>query len=117
MISREDCVALCGLTPDEIAAIAEHEHVPEVAATAVGRYLLNSNHGPEDIRNMIIDDIRAALNDGRVKHAAELLSALRHFMETHLDAQRCMTAGPRHRFQEISKAAPIDKSFASTNLT
>lgn len=87
MISIEDCIALCGLTPEEITAIAEHEHVPEVAATALASYLLNRNHGQEDIRNMIVDDIRTALNDGRVKHAAELFSALRHFLETHPKAQ------------------------------
>jgi hypothetical protein len=87
MISLDDCVALCGLTPDEIAAIAEHEHVPEIAATALARYLLNCNQGSENIRNMIVDDIRAALSDGRMKHAAELLCALRHFLETHSDAQ------------------------------
>jgi len=87
MISLDDCVALCGLTPDEIAAIAEHEHVPEIAATALARYLLDRNQGPEDIRNMIVDDIRAALSDDRMKHAAELLCGLRHFLETHSDAQ------------------------------
>lgn len=87
MISLEDCIALCGLTPEEITAVAEHEHVPEVAATALARYLLNSNHGQEDIRNMIVDDIRMAIDDGRITHAAELFSALRHFLETHPRAQ------------------------------
>ena len=32
MISIEDCVALCGLTKEEVHAIAEHEHVPRHAA-------------------------------------------------------------------------------------
>jgi len=92
MISIEDCIALCGLTPEEIAAVAEHEHVPEVAATALARYLLNRNHGQEDIRNMIVDDIRVALADGHVKHATELFSALRHFLETHPKAQKSFAA-------------------------
>ena len=26
MISLEDCIALCGLTKEEVLAIAEHEH-------------------------------------------------------------------------------------------
>ena len=33
MLSLEDCIALCGLTEDEVLAIAEHEHIPEIAAT------------------------------------------------------------------------------------
>jgi hypothetical protein len=40
MITLEDCVALCGLTEEEVLAIAEHEHVPEIAATALASYLL-----------------------------------------------------------------------------
>ena len=39
MISLEDCIALCGFE-QEVLAIAEHEHVPEVAAAAMARYLL-----------------------------------------------------------------------------
>jgi hypothetical protein len=32
---------------------------------------------------MIIDDIHKALDEGRVRHAAELFMALRHFLEHH----------------------------------
>jgi hypothetical protein len=33
MITIEDCIALCGLTREEIDAVAEHEHLPEAAAS------------------------------------------------------------------------------------
>jgi hypothetical protein len=88
MITLEDCVALCGLEPDEVAAIGEHEHIPEAAAAALASYLLNQAGGAERIRTMIIDDIHAALDQGRVKHAAELFSALRHFLNEHPDARK-----------------------------
>jgi hypothetical protein len=39
MITLGDCVALCGLTEEEVLAIAEHEHVPEIAAAALAEYL------------------------------------------------------------------------------
>ena len=45
MISMKDCIALCGLNEQEVMAIAEHEHVPEIAAAAMGRYLLESPAG------------------------------------------------------------------------
>jgi hypothetical protein len=32
---------------------------------------------------MIVDDIHKALDDGRVKHAAELFGALQHFLRDH----------------------------------
>ena len=86
MISLEDCIALCGLTEEEVLAIAEHEHVPEAAAALLARYLLTQPHGLEKIQKMIRDDIRAALSAGHVKHAAELVSAMRHLMATHPEA-------------------------------
>jgi hypothetical protein len=87
MISREDCIALCGLDEDEVAALSEHEHIPEIAATALANYLLRQPHGGETIRGMIIDDIHKALDAGRVKHASELFMALRHFLSEHPEAR------------------------------
>jgi len=86
MISIEDCIAFCGLTREEVDAVSECEHVPETAAAALANHLLNTSGGAERIRQMIIDDIHAALNDGRIQHASELFAALRHFVETHADA-------------------------------
>lgn len=83
MISYDDCAAMCGLDLDEIGAIAEHEHVPEVAAAALGNYLLHKAGGETEIRRMLVDDIRAALGGNRLDHATELLMALRHFMGCH----------------------------------
>jgi hypothetical protein len=87
MISMEDCIGLCGLDEVEVAAISEHEHIPEIAAAALASYLLKQPHGGETIRTMIIDDMHKALDDGRVRHAAELFMALRHFLEQHPDAR------------------------------
>ena len=87
MISLEDCISMCGLDENEVAAIAEHEHIPEIAAAALASYLLNQPHGGEAIRTMIIDDIRKALDEGHIKHAAELFMALRHFLEQHPEAR------------------------------
>jgi hypothetical protein len=86
MISLEDCIAFCGLDKDEVAAISEHEHIPEIAATALADYLLKQPHGGETIRTMIIDDIHKALDAGRVRHAQELFMALRHFLDQHPEA-------------------------------
>jgi hypothetical protein len=85
MITLEDCIAFCGLTEQEVLAIAEHEHIPEVAAAALAEYLLNRPKGAGQIRDMICGDIRAAFDRGDNKHAAELCSALRHFLECHPD--------------------------------
>jgi hypothetical protein len=83
MITLQDCIALCGLDEDQVAAISEHEHVPEIAAAALANYLLHRPHGSEVIRTMIIEDIHKALDGGRLKHAAELFGALQHFLDKH----------------------------------
>lgn len=88
MISIEDCIALSGLTREEIDAIAEHEHLPEAAAAALAAWLVAKEEaGALEIRQMIRDDIRAALSAGNRAHAAELLAALRHFLSEHPLAQ------------------------------
>ena len=86
MITLEDCIALCGLTKEEVLAIAEHENLPEIAATAVA-YVLCQERASEKIRDMIIDDIRRAQLRAHGKHAQTLLHVLHHFLKTHPEAR------------------------------
>jgi hypothetical protein len=87
MITLEDCVAFCGLTEEEVLAIAEHEHMPEIAAAAFAEYLTNQEHGTEKIRDMIVDDIRAAQAHDDKEHVLTLLHVLHHFLRTHPEAR------------------------------
>ncbi len=91
MISLEDCIAFCGLDEDQVAAISEHEHIPDIAATASADYLLKQPRGGETIRTMIIDDIHKALDTGRSSTAQELFMALRHFLDQHPEARAGVT--------------------------
>jgi hypothetical protein len=83
MVTLEDCIAFSGLTEAEVLAIAEHEHVPEIAAAALAEYLLKQRHGADKIHVMIVEDIRAALHRGDRRHARELFGALHHFLQEH----------------------------------
>ena len=82
-ITLEDCIALCGLDEEEVAAIAEHEHMPEIAAAALAQY--HEPGGVLRIRDMLVDDFRNAMRRDDKVHARELLMALRHFAATHRD--------------------------------
>lgn len=86
MISVDDCIAMCGLDRSEIAALAEHEHLPEVAAAALASYLLHKAGGEKEIRRMLMEDIRAALDGNDIRHATDLLMALQHFLNEHPSA-------------------------------
>lgn len=83
MLTLQDCIELSELTEDEILAIAEHEHIPEMAAVEMGNYLVHTPEGERRIKRMILDDIQLARDHGNLRHAAMLKLALRHFVATH----------------------------------
>lgn len=87
MITLEDCVALSGLTEEEILAIAEVEHVPELAACSIGHYLSEYLGRNDLVRDLIVKDIRTAQRDGRRERVQELLHVLHHFLRSHPDAR------------------------------
>ncbi len=87
MISLEDCVALCGLTEEQILAIAEHEQLPQIEAAALAQYLLRGADGTRMIRKMIIDDIRAAQKAGDRPRVLSLLHVLHHYLRQHPEAR------------------------------
>ena len=86
MLTLEDCIAYCDLTEEEILAIAEHEHMPEMAAIAYGQYLLHQDEGKAQIFKMIAEDIRSAQNKNDRQHVQTLLHVLHHFVRTHPEA-------------------------------
>jgi hypothetical protein len=87
MINLDDCVAFSGLTEAEVLAIAEHEHVPEIAAAGFAIYLMYRDRGGEVIRDMIVDDIRASQKRKDKAHVLALLHVLHHFLRTHPEAR------------------------------
>jgi hypothetical protein len=100
MISLEDCIGLCGLTEEEVLALAEHEHLPEICATALAHYLLSQEHGSETVRDMIVDDIRQAQRSGDKQHVLTLLHVLHHFLKGHPEAEP-----PQHPWSERRERA------------
>jgi hypothetical protein len=86
MITMEDCIALCGLTEQEVLAIVEHEHIPEIVASALASDLLSQEDGAEKIRDIIVDDIREAQFRGNRKHILTLLHVLHHFLRRYPEA-------------------------------
>jgi hypothetical protein len=80
MLSLEDCIALSGLTEAEILAIAEHEHIPEIAAAELGNYLSRSPDGQLTIKSMIRDDIQAAEARGERDRVLALKMVLHNYV-------------------------------------
>jgi hypothetical protein len=86
MLTYQDCLELSELTEEEVEAIAEHEHIPEMLAVEMGRYMVVTPEGQRHIRRMILDDIRHARDTGNLHKAATLKLVLKHFCQTHPEA-------------------------------
>ena len=83
MLTIEDCIALSDLTEEEIAAIAEHEHVPAIVAAELGHYLIKAPGGVSALKRIILDDIQAARDRGNSRRARQLQLVLRAFVQGH----------------------------------
>lgn len=88
MINLTDIMDMTDLTHEEIAAVAEHEGLPDVNASALAEYMLHVHHGPQKVLQMISEDIRSALRRDDVAHARDLYAVLHHFVEVHPEAAR-----------------------------
>ncbi|MGF1607879.1 MAG: hypothetical protein ACFCUQ_00675 [Kiloniellales bacterium] len=85
MLTLQDCIALSDLTEEEILAIAEHEHIPEIVAAELGCYLVHSPDGVPRLKRMILEDIENAKARGDLEHALKLRLVLAHFIRSHAD--------------------------------
>src|SRR5262245_36837627 len=95
MLTFDDCVALCELTEEEIAAIAEHEHLPMIVAAELGNYLIHGPDGALRIKRIILDDMTVANRAGDNGRALMLKLVLRHFVQRHPECKsRRAAPGP-----------------------
>ncbi|MRU16254.1 hypothetical protein FDP25_12500 [Roseovarius sp. A21] len=88
MITLDDIEDMTCLTREEISALAEHEHLPELNASLMGDYIMHLRKGPQTVQQMICEDIRDALHRDDLPHARDLYRVLHHFLETHPEAAR-----------------------------
>jgi hypothetical protein len=88
MITLDDMEDMCALSREEIAQVAEHEHISEEAAVAEIERLMHEHGGPQRVQAMICEDIRAALHADEVAEAKRLFALLRHFLADHPEAVR-----------------------------
>ncbi|WP_412506041.1 hypothetical protein [Roseovarius sp. SYSU LYC5161] len=88
MITLEDIEDMTCLSREEIAAVAEHEHLPDLNAATLGDYMMHVPKGPQQVQRMICEDIREALHRDDLPHARELYVVLHHFIDGHPDAIR-----------------------------
>ena len=85
MITMEQCKIFSGLLSNEM--VVGPVPSPKHRARLTG-YLLNLKWGQATVREMIVADIRAALDLGAINRAADLLIVLRLFLSDHPEARK-----------------------------
>lgn len=80
MISLDECIGMSGLQEDEVAVVAEHEHVPLMIAAELAQTLLETPKGLYRLHEMFQDRL-AVLAAGRDRKKERALADLyAHFM-------------------------------------
>lgn len=90
MVTLAHCAEITGLDSSELFVNSEFSSKHKSLLLS---YVLNLNHGPSAVREMIVKDIRAAIDLGAIQRAADLLLVLRVFLYDHPEAR--MTQQPR----------------------
>jgi len=93
MLSLKECFDFCGLTGDEVHAIAEHAHLSDISAAALGQALLQTEEGISEIKRFMREDIENAKLRGHPDAAQELEQVLAHFKETHRSSSDVIAPG------------------------
>ena len=85
MITMEQCKIFSGLLSNEmvVGPVPSPKHRARLSG-----YLLNLKWGEATVREMIVADIRAALDLGALIRAADLLVVLRLFLSDHPEARK-----------------------------
>lgn len=83
MLTFEDCLGLCGLSEEEVRAIAEHERIPQLAALELGHYLCRTLEGEQCIKRMICNDILRARAGGSRERELALKLLIYNFILQH----------------------------------
>lgn len=83
MLSLQDVLDFCDLDEGEIAAVAEHEHIPLTLAAEMGESLLSSPDGVVRLHSMIVENMEHAMKTGALAHVKELARTYQHLQRTH----------------------------------
>lgn len=83
MLTLQDCLDMCDLTPEIIDAIAEHERLPCILAAELGDCLCCSVGGRAVIHRFILDCLADATKRGDSARLQRMKTALEDFHRRH----------------------------------
>lgn len=79
MLALKDCIDMCDLNEQEVAAIAEEENLPPIVAVLVGFNLIPSRAGLEHLQHPLRKRVERAVDRGDHVSAATHLHTYQDF--------------------------------------
>ena len=83
MLTLKDCIDMSDLSDAEVAAVAEHEHVPEIVAAEIGCELVHSPAGRLVLKRYLRENLVHAKEQHLDAKAKALTLLLRRFDGAH----------------------------------
>jgi hypothetical protein len=83
MLAFTDCVHFSNLTPDEVDAIAEHEHIDDMLACELGQTLASDARGCQKILKFMVEDMQHAEEHHDFARSYQLHQTINHFAAEH----------------------------------
>ena len=83
MLSIRDCLDYCDLTDDEVALIAEHEGIPDVAAAQIACGLVQTPEGVVLLNQYMTDLVERAEVLGQREEAQRMRAICARFQKDH----------------------------------
>lgn len=83
MLSMKDCLDYCDLTEDEVALIAEHEDIPDVAAAQLCCGLVQTPEGVLLLTQYMETLAERALERGEEERARRAILLMERFVQDH----------------------------------
>jgi hypothetical protein len=83
VLTLNDCIALSDLLPEEIEEISRHERLGFVPAMAKRHSLLNQPWGPPAIRQILRDNLTAAMRNPHTEQCGRVIETYHAFEARH----------------------------------
>jgi hypothetical protein len=83
MLTLQDCIAFSGLTPDQLDAVACHQHLPAVIAAEWAESVLESEGGIRLVEAVLVEEVACACAQGDRTCAERFRRGLEEFIRDH----------------------------------
>lgn len=83
MLTLQDCIGICGLNPDQVEAIADHEHLNMIIAAEWAECMLDRPDGTMIVRHVLEDEAAQCRAAGDFMRSRRYQVGLSDFNRSH----------------------------------